>query len=128
MRCIENNYLDIGHNPGPHGVLLWTHNGNKVEIREERWQQNHFAWGASYDGWGRVDTVENIGSITFDFTTSQAEHELGVTLFHDAKYNEQRLKARKVVRDVVEAFPGVKFRVFCGDGNTTVQKFWEDTE
>ena len=113
-------YLHIGHTAGP-GVLLWIHNG-KIETREERYQQSHFSWGtkASYDGWGRVDTVENVGSITFDFTT-----RVGYRSF---PCNKQRQKARKIVRDVVAAFPGVKFRVFCGDGNTTVQEFWEDTE
>ena len=120
-RCIENDYLDIGHAPGP-GVLVWIHNG-KVRTLEASscdhrcFDQSH----GEYDGYGRVDTMRKVGSITFNFTTSTA-------LLHDAKYSKRRRKARKIVQDVVEAFSGVKFRVFCGDSNTTVQESWEDTE
>ena len=112
MRCTEKDYLDIGHDPS--GALLWVHNG-KIETREARFCKTHFNWGTEYNGWGRVDTAKKIGTITFDFTSPC-----------DAT---QRKLARKIVQDVIGAFPGIKFRVYYGDGNnTTVQEFWEDTE
>ena len=119
------NYLDIGHSPGP-GVLLWIHNG-KVRA----WETSTSCCGHShgkYDGAGRVDIVKKIGSITFNFTISGAIAQRRRSVELVAQYTEHRKKARRIVRDVIKAFTGVKFRVFIGYGNTTVQKFWEETE
>lgn len=114
MACF--GYVGVCH-PASSGGVLWVYKDGIVSSAD---YESHCEWSFDpdypndCDCSGRVDTIKKVGSIA-----------LGPDL--------SREHVRKVVEDAVEAFPGIKFRVFyCGvlrpGSSMSVQEFWEYTE
>ena len=114
MACF--GYVGVCH-PAGGGSVMWVYKDGIVSSTD---YESHCEWSfdpdypSRVDCSGRVDTIKKVGSIA-----------LGSGL--------PREHIRKVVEDAIEAFPGIKFRVFYdGDfrpgSSMSVQEFWEDTE
>lgn len=106
----------MGAYPAEPNDILWVHDGcvdAYTLSRNEITAIHSDFWDGYHDSCGRIDAAAKIGSM-------RLSADIG------------RKKARRIVEDVIAAFPGIKFRVLHGFGydyrETSMQLFWEATE
>ena len=103
---MRREYFDICHDGKT--IWLWVHDGKRLDARRSKRDHEHLWERRRWPATGRVDPGKKVGTIGLD------SEEL------------PRAAIKRVVEDVMERFPGVRFTVFHeSDYGVGLQEFWE---
>jgi len=96
-----NEYEELWQAKDSGDVIVWYHKDGKIV--EQDGVSPH--WVENADAKGRIESGTNRGSIAFD--------------------NEDTWVQRRVIENLVQKYPGVKFGVYVAGGPYSLQQYWD---
>ena len=96
-----NKYEELWQAKDSGDVIVWYHKNGK--ITEQYGISPH--WIENADAKGRIETGTNRGSIDFD--------------------NKDFRVQRKVLEDLIQKYPGIRFAIYEVGGPFSLQQYWE---